>query len=241
MGQEWDFPPRRGWQEETYARPSIRPRFERVVEHVQPKPKTAWRWYRQQMRGSGSWLYKANVTAVYLVLVGFLIAAVAIVGVFFGAWISTSAKAETIAVTNVEKALNAKAKELDYKVTFRRHNCQMAAQYVCDVNAFSPAGNFKILVASPSKDASVSHFTLIFNGSDASSVATEMAAYSVVLSATTGDHYEVDEAASLLADAVSKAKDSGETQTIPMGEAMETVSVIQQIGVVVVVGDASSN
>lgn len=81
MNQEWDFPPRRqNWREEVFTRPGSRGRFERMIDH-EPRSKNLWQWYRKEMKGRGSWLYKLLITMLFGTLLLFIggIAAITVI------------------------------------------------------------------------------------------------------------------------------------------------------------------
>lgn len=106
MGQEWDYPPSLKWKPEIKLLPGAKPefrRFDRTIEHQKMRHKTGWAWYKAQMQGGGSALYKLNLTALYFTLCGVILAVVAIIAVVFGLLISNIASAAELPQTDSQK------------------------------------------------------------------------------------------------------------------------------------------
>jgi hypothetical protein len=230
MRQEWDYPPSRKWQTEIVARP----RFERVVDHADRKPTTAWKWYTGQMRGRGSWLYKANVSALYFTGVAALLGIGAVVGLVVAVAVSGRAHAESGSATieDAAKALTTTVKPLGYHVTFKESNCAQGANYVCDITATSGKLTYKFTAVSKAPKSPVDHFDMPIAG-DAHLV-LPMVSYAVVSSFIGDVNSSVEIMTPFLTDEIWGAKIAGGMISDPYRGTQQTITILP-VGVAVTV------
>lgn len=103
-------------------------------------------------------------------------------------------------------ALNQKAKDLGYKVSFTQGKCQSDVQKVCDVTARSVGKKYSFMAVFPNGSDAVSHYTLAMGGKE--EIFLIFAVHSVVTSVVGGMDTKVDDTSAFLADGLTKAKES---------------------------------
>lgn len=103
-------------------------------------------------------------------------------------------------------ALNQKANDLGYKVSFSQGKCEFDAQKVCDVTARSVGKKYTFMAVFPTGSDVVSHFTLTMGGNE--EIFLIFAVHSIATSVLGDMNTSVEDASAFLADGLVKAKES---------------------------------